>query len=41
MNGELVCKMSRGIKVMADTSIEEAAKVEWDLVVLPGGTFLW
>jgi hypothetical protein len=38
MNGELVCKMSRGIKVMADTSIEEAAKDEWDLVVLPGGT---
>ena len=68
MNGELLCKMSRGIKVrtntsklsagirlemehfsehsnshpwniqvMADTTIEEAAKHEWDLVVLPGG----
>jgi 4-methyl-5(b-hydroxyethyl)-thiazole monophosphate biosynthesis len=37
MNGELVCKMSRGIKVMAATTIEEAAKVEWDLVALPGG----
>jgi 4-methyl-5(b-hydroxyethyl)-thiazole monophosphate biosynthesis len=35
--GELVCKMSRGIKVMADTTIEEAAKHEWDLVALPGG----
>jgi hypothetical protein len=39
MNGELVCKMSRGIKVMADTTIEEAAKDEWDLVALPGGRF--
>ena len=37
MNGELVCKMSRGIKVMADTTIEEAAKEDWDLVALPGG----
>lgn len=35
--GELVCKMSRGIKFMADATIEEAAKEEWDLVVLPGG----
>ena len=35
--GELVCKMSRGIKVMADVSIEEAAKEEWDLIALPGG----
>ncbi|CAB9502551.1 Protein/nucleic acid deglycase DJ-1 [Seminavis robusta] len=37
MNGELVCKMSRGIKVMADATIEDAAKEEWDLVALPGG----
>jgi 4-methyl-5(b-hydroxyethyl)-thiazole monophosphate biosynthesis len=36
MNGELVCKMSRGIKVIADTTIEDAAKEEWDLVALPG-----
>ena len=35
--GELVCKMSRGIKVMADVSIEEAAKESWDLIALPGG----
>ncbi|CAJ1952528.1 unnamed protein product [Cylindrotheca closterium] len=37
MPGELVCKMSRGIKVMADVNIDEAAKEEWDLIVLPGG----
>lgn len=37
MPGELVCKMSRGIKVMADVSIEDAAKDEWDMIALPGG----
>lgn len=35
--GELVCKMSRGIKVVADIPIEEAVGMDWDLVVLPGG----
>lgn len=37
MNGELVCTMSRGIKIMADTTIEAASQQEWDLIVLPGG----
>lgn len=36
-DGELKCKMSRGIHVMADISIEEAVDQEWDLVALPGG----
>jgi hypothetical protein len=35
--GELLCKMSRGIKVVADMTIEDAAKTEYDLVVCPGG----
>lgn len=34
---QLVCKMSRGIKIMADMSIDDAAKEEFDLVVCPGG----
>jgi protein deglycase len=36
-NNNLVCTMSRGIKIMADMSIDEASKVTWDLVALPGG----
>lgn len=36
-DGDLVCKMSRGIKIMADVTIEDAAKEEWDLIALPGG----
>ena len=36
-NGELVCKMSRGLKIQADITIESAAKDEWDLIALPGG----
>lgn len=36
-DGNLVCKMSRGVKIMADVTIEEAAKEEWDLIALPGG----
>lgn len=36
-DGELMCKMSRGVKMVADITIEEAAKKEWDLIVLPGG----
>lgn len=35
--GELVCKMSRGVKMMADIPIQEAIGQEWDLVALPGG----
>jgi len=35
--GQLVCKMSRGIKIVADMSIEDAAKEDFDLVVCPGG----
>mmetsp|Transcript_17278 Transcript_17278/g.32714 ORF Transcript_17278/g.32714 Transcript_17278/m.32714 type:complete len:263 (-) Transcript_17278:408-1196(-) len=34
---DLVCKMSRGLKICADVSIENAAKEEWDLIALPGG----
>lgn len=37
MGGELVCKMSRNIKIMADVTIEDAAKEDWDLIALPGG----
>jgi len=36
-DGDLVCRMSRGIKIMADVSIDEAAKQEWDCIALPGG----
>jgi len=38
-NGELTCKLSRGLKVLADMTIEEAAQRRggWDLVALPGG----
>ncbi|KAL9190845.1 hypothetical protein ACHAXT_000551 [Thalassiosira profunda] len=35
--GELVCKMSRGVKMMADIPIDDATGQEWDLVALPGG----
>jgi len=34
---DLICRMSRGIQVKADCSIEDAAKQDYDLVVLPGG----
>lgn len=34
---DLMCKMSRGLKICADVSIENAAKEEWDLIALPGG----
>lgn len=36
-DGELVCKMSRGLKICADVTIENASKEEWDLIALPGG----
>ena len=35
--GDLLCKMSRGLLVQAHTSIAEAAKESYDLIVLPGG----
>lgn len=35
--GELLCKLSRGLLVQAHTTIAEAAKESWDLIVLPGG----
>mmetsp|Transcript_7063 Transcript_7063/g.8172 ORF Transcript_7063/g.8172 Transcript_7063/m.8172 type:complete len:206 (-) Transcript_7063:227-844(-) len=34
---QLVCKMRGGIKIVADMSIDDAARQEWDLIVLPGG----
>lgn len=36
-SGELVCKMSRGLKVVADIPIADATGQDWDLVALPGG----
>jgi protein deglycase len=33
----LTCTMSRGIKILADCTIAEAALKEWDLIALPGG----
>jgi len=33
----LVCRMSRGIKVVADVSIDDASKETWDMIALPGG----
>jgi DJ-1/PfpI family len=33
----LVCTMSRGLKIMADCTIDDAATSEWDMIVLPGG----
>eukprot|EP00580_Thalassiosira_gravida_P001050 CAMPEP_0201601262 /NCGR_PEP_ID=MMETSP0492-20130828/2252_1 /ASSEMBLY_ACC=CAM_ASM_000837 /TAXON_ID=420259 /ORGANISM="Thalassiosira gravida, Strain GMp14c1" /LENGTH=185 /DNA_ID=CAMNT_0048064411 /DNA_START=226 /DNA_END=783 /DNA_ORIENTATION=+ len=36
-DGELVCKMSRGVKMVADIPIDDATGQDWDLVALPGG----
>lgn len=36
-DNNLTCKMSRGINVVADTTMTKAAQEEWDLIVLPGG----
>ena len=35
--GRLQCTMSRGLKVVADKSIEEAAAQEFDAIAVPGG----
>ena len=37
MDGRLKCKMSRGLNVVADVTIEEAADSKWDCIALPGG----
>lgn len=36
-NDQTVCRMSRGLTVVADTTIGEAVGRSWDLVALPGG----
>ena len=36
-DGRLQCKMSRGLTVCADVSIESCAGKEWDCIALPGG----
>jgi len=36
-DGRLQCKMSRGLKVVADVSIEDCAGRQWDAIALPGG----
>lgn len=36
-NGDLLCTMSRGIKVQADELISDVVSREWDMIVLPGG----
>jgi protein deglycase len=37
VKSELICTMSRGLKIVADCSIDDAASDEWDMIVLPGG----
>ncbi|CAE7381054.1 DJ1B, partial [Symbiodinium sp. KB8] len=37
VSGALQVRMSRGLKVVADTSIEECADQPWDVIALPGG----
>ena len=34
---DLVCRMSRGLKIVADMTIEEATKFHYDAILLPGG----
>lgn len=36
-DGDLVCKMARGVKIVADIPIDEAEGQDWDLIALPGG----
>jgi protein deglycase len=38
-NQDLVCTMSRGLKIVADCTIDDAVGMtdDWDLIVLPGG----
>ena len=36
LDGETVTA-SRGVRLMADTTLDEALKRDWDMVVLPGG----
>ncbi len=37
VSGSLQCTMSRGLKVVADASVEECATKSWDAICLPGG----
>ncbi|CAE7529972.1 DJ1C [Symbiodinium natans] len=37
VSGALQVRMSRGLKVVADKSIEECADQQWDVIALPGG----
>lgn len=37
MPGRLQCKMSRGLQVVADASIEDCAAMSYDAIALPGG----
>lgn len=37
MPGRLQCKMSRGLKVCADVSIDECVRQTYDCIALPGG----
>lgn len=34
---DLTCTMSRGIKIVADVSIQDVVGKDWDLIALPGG----
>lgn len=37
-DGDLICTMSRGVKIVADVTIEDAAsQTPYDLIALPGG----
>lgn len=36
-SNDLICTMSRGIKVMADCSINDVVDSEYDMIILPGG----
>jgi 4-methyl-5(b-hydroxyethyl)-thiazole monophosphate biosynthesis len=36
-DGNLKCKMSRGVNFLADMTIAEASTQSWDLIALPGG----
>ena len=36
-DGNLLCTMSRGIQIQADTTIAKCTNQEWDLIALPGG----
>eukprot|EP00930_Biecheleria_cincta_P052312 TRINITY_DN37576_c0_g1_i1.p2 TRINITY_DN37576_c0_g1~~TRINITY_DN37576_c0_g1_i1.p2 ORF type:complete len:189 (+),score=56.59 TRINITY_DN37576_c0_g1_i1:60-626(+) len=37
MPGKTLCKMSRGLQVQADCSIDDCVGKDWDAIALPGG----